>query len=542
MEPVFDRSKSGAPSASRGSLRLHSAYDPVAEAERFLDTALGGKKPPLVILAGACLDYLSPTLRKRLPGSTILSLQFDPAFRGRGPLASSDLPPTSVSGDHRFAEHFPDEEDLAAFLEARLDEDLASGLCCLEWPPAVRAYPEEAERTARVLRAAVDKAVSSAATLKVFGASWFANACRSFLLVEGLAEPARLGGPIVLAAAGPSLEAALQDLEPYRGAFRLVAVSSALAAIRARGFRVDLVVATDGGFWSRAHLYPLATEAPSPRPVIASPLSALPSARLAGVADLLLIEQDGFPERELAAALGGGLRLPCHGTVSGTALALAGLLSDGSPILCAGFDFAALGPRGHASPHGFDRFLDGEASRLAPGEGRVFSRAIADTPNQLGEGPWRSSRSLATYAAALGAEALSARRGGGLFRLRPSPVAVGGLETIQPGRLGAILPGPALPPPERRVRAAPPRPAREAALRRLFEASRQAARLAAEALSGGALPEDPRARELCRALDLPDWAAARRAVIVGGDPRPAAAALEASLLGQLDSLEGRLLR
>ncbi|MBL8966131.1 MAG: hypothetical protein JNG85_03920 [Spirochaetaceae bacterium] len=554
MEPVFDRSKSGAWSASRGSLRLHSAYDPAAEAERFLDTALGEKKPPLVILSGACLDYLSPALRSRLKGSTILSLQFDPAFRVRGPRAELGLAPGPLPGDTRFAEHFPDEGDLASFLGARLDEDLASGLCCLEWPPAVRAYPEEAERTARALRAAVDKVVSSAATLKVFGASWFANACRSFLLTESLAEPGRLGGPIVLAAAGPSLEEALEDLEPYRGRFRLVVVSSAFAAVRARGFEADLVVATDGGFWSRAHLYPMAAAASGYEEAavregdgkaaapIASPLSALPSACLSGGASLLLLEQDGFPERELAAALGGGLQVPSHGTVSGTALSLACLLSDGSPILCAGFDFAALDVRGHAGPHGFDRFLDGAASRLAPGEVRAYARGRAEAPNPLAGGPWRSSRSLATYAASLGAEALSARRGGGLYRLRPSPMAVGGLETADAGLLGAILDGPALPPPAWRVRGAPPLSAREAALSRLFAASRLAARRAAEALSGGALPEDPRARELCRTLDLPDWAAARRAVILGGDPRPAASALEASLLGQLESLEGRLLR
>ena len=519
MELVFEPARNGEPSARLGSLRLHSAYDPGEEARRFLDSSLGGKRPALVVLLGPCLDYLSPLLKARFPRAAILSIQYSSGFEGRGAADAAWSPgPGPELGD---------------FLERSLDEDLAVGVTVLEWPAASRAFPAEAEAAARILRGHLERMAASAATLKSFGRRWFANACRSFLLAERLLAPTALDGALVVAAAGPSLEEALEDLLPHRGRFRLLAVSSALAALRARGFEPDLVVATDGGFWSRAHLEPLA-ERPA---ALAAPLSALASASLSAN-PLLPVRQDGFPERELCEALGGGLAIPSHGTVSGTALRLALRLGPG-PVIAAGFDFAALGSRSHAGPHGFDHLTRHAASRLGPAEGLAWEREAALSPTLLSEGPWRSSRSLETYAAALSSECESLPDR--LFRLRPSPVPLSGFAEIGGKDLPGLL-GPARLEPKAFAEASPPPlESRRAVLKALFAHSREASRQALLAFRAGDSPAGGRAAELFRALDLPDWAAALRALASGGDPGPAAQALDAGVRAYLDDLEGRLL-
>ncbi len=522
MELVIESARTGDPSARLGSTRLHSAYDPRGEAARFIAARLKGEAPALIVVAGACLGYLIETLRARYPFSRILSLQYDRVFLDR------ELP----GADARWAPG--GQESLASFLAAHIDEEIASGFAFLEWEPASRAFPEEAAQVARRLKDAVERASASAATLKTFGRLWFANACRNFLLVEHLAAPGPLSGPIVVAAAGPSLEEALADLAPYKGRFRLIAVSSALASCRAQGFEPDIVAATDGGFWGRAHLYPLAAH-PALR---AMPLSACASACLAHV-PLLILAQSGYPERELAAALGVGLPIPSHGTVAGVALRLAHSLGTGEPILTAGFDLAARDLCAHARPHGFDAFIRDRESRTSPLEGRLFARESEFSPLRLAQRPWRVSRSLATYAAALSDEAPGLSDG--VFRLRPSPVPLSGFVSVDSTELAALLRGPTLPPLAVATRTAPTPAERRVFLKAFLGRARDEAVAAARTLAAGQSVTEERSMELLKTVDLVDWAAVRRALHSGRDARPASEALERTALDFLDSLKRRLI-
>jgi hypothetical protein len=529
MDLAFAPSKAGAPYAKAGSILLHSAYDPVKEAERFLDACLEGRSPSCFILSGPCLDYLSPLLRARFPAALILAIQHDGLFRSH-----------EASG-HADATWYPDlGQGIEAFLSARLDEDALGGVQILEWPPAARAWPEEAARMADALRTALDRLASSAATLKVFGRRWIGNACRNFLLLESTWKPRPTNLPIVIAAAGPSLADSLELLRPHRDAYVLMAVSSALTACLARGLLPDLLVATDGGHWSRQHLFPLSgLSLPT-----AMPLTALPSASLSPGLKALLLDQGNFPEAELLFRLGGGFALPSHGTVVGSAIHLAARLGSGK-ILLAGMDLATLGSLSHARPHGFDSLTRDAQARLSPEEGLVYSREAGLSPIALPARPWRSSRSLETYAAALSGEAERPPLRGRLYRLLPSPIALPSFASLGAAGLSGLLadlPAGFRPAPASFEEAGLPAPSlRRELLRTCIQEWRVLAREAALSFEGGRIPAEARARELLRAIDLPWWAAACRLVAAGKSATAVAGKLLDEASAFLAGLEERLL-
>lgn len=536
MELAFQASRSGLICCRAGSLYLHSAYDPAKEAERFLDSVADGRSPTCFIIAGPCLDYLSPAVRRRFGTVRIVSIQYDARFR--------DGRPRDVLEGGADAVWYPDGAvTREAFLEACLPGDALGGVVFLEWPPASQAYPLEAERTREAVKSVLDRLASSDATLKAFGRAWIWNACRNVLHIGSTLTATAADCPIVVAAAGPSLSEALRPLLPHRDRFLLFSVSSALAACRAAGLDPDLVVASDGGFWSRLHLYPLAGQG-SP---VAMPLTASPSASLSARMPCLLLTQGNFPEPELAPLLGGGIAIPGHGTVSGTALRLAALLGRG-PILVAGMDLASRGIVSHAAPHGFDPVTRDAQGRLSPLETLVQAREAPLAPLALSERPWRTSRSLTIYAEALGAEALLPPFAGRLWRLSPSPVALAGYATLEAREadVDAFFAG--LPSDVRRPatgflseRKPAPEASRRAALAREFERWRALASDACAALSAGALPASERACEFLKAVDLPWWAASCRAVASGEAAGPAARELEAGALAFVDELRERLI-
>lgn len=519
MDLALETARSGRETCRADSLYLHSRYDPEGEAAHYLDGALGDRSPDCIILAGACLDYLSPLIRARLPDCLLVSIQFSSFFRGR-------------ERERTTLRWYPDGgESLAEFFSHTLDEESCRGLLYLEWPPGARAFPFEAEAARKALKVNLDRLVSSAATLKTSGRRWILNACRSFLLAEELLQTDREEVPIVLAAAGPTLEEAIEDIRPYREGYRLVAVSSALAALRARGLEPDLVVGTDGGNWSRYHLYPLAADALP----LAAPLTALPSAALSP--PLLLLSQGFFPEEDLVVKLGGGIRIPSHGTVTGSALALAARLSSG-PLLVCGLDLASRDIRSHASPQGFDRLIEGKIRRLSPLESLVWDREWGSHPEALELRPWRSSRSLAIYAAALEEDAQALR--GRLFRLRPSPRPLQGFVPLEERELARLVGDRFLPPLHwRRLRPCPRRE-REQFLAASLSAWEKSAREAIRGF-GTDRPLPGKIGELLSAADYPYWLALRRAFFSGRDPRPAAAKLEEAVRSFLAELKERLI-
>jgi hypothetical protein len=522
MELRMSLSRSGSPTCSAGNVWLHSRYDPELEARRFAQEELGSSSPSHVVLLGPCLGYLASAVRSLRPGARIVSVQFSGFFAEQGGTrADASWDPISPLS-------------LESFLDKTLDEDAISGVAVLEWEAASKVFPEEANAAKAAVKASLDRLAASSYTVKTSGRRWIANSCASFLLAKKACRAEATEAPILVASAGPSLWSSLLELPKRAEGFVVLAVSSALSACLRAGIAPDLVVASDGGYWSRLHLYPLIA---CPLP-LATPLTALPSAAIYRGTPLTLIHQGTFAESELLPFLGDSIALPPHGTVSGTAIQLAARLTSG-PIVVAGLDLASFGDQDHARPHGFEPVLVNDASRIAPMETASWSRASASAPILLRNRPWRSSRSLGAYASALEQDALPLA--GRLFRLNPSPQRLVGFQEIGREELRSLAE-------ELRNSIGPLRltpidlPAleeREAFLRDRLSSWKALASSASMAMIEGTLPSRPLVAELLRSIDIVDYAAASRAVLADRDPTAAARALAARCELFLASLETR---
>lgn len=128
MIEVFP-ARSGAPTLTVDGVAVHSPYDPVREAERFVSDSLHGERPSTVIVLGEGLGHITDAVRKILPGTRTIRVVYAPEiFR-----ASTEVP--------GLAWHPGAAQGLAGFLRAHLEEIDVEGLRVLEWPPSARLFP-----------------------------------------------------------------------------------------------------------------------------------------------------------------------------------------------------------------------------------------------------------------------------------------------------------------------------------------------------------------------------------------------------------------
>jgi hypothetical protein len=317
---------------------LHSRYNPVVEAERYIDSLSIRQRVRFFILIEPGLDYLTPLLQKKFPAAKSVALHIE-------------------------------EENVQAFLGREIPDTEASSIEIIEWRPSMAKYGGQYLRLLRETAAFIKRADANKRTTRYFGRRWFLNFFRNSTRMEKALVFERGGFPCIVAAAGPCLEASLpliKELQQQR-AF-VLAASSATGALLKAGIVADMVVATDGGNWALFHLYEslrsVARFAISARAAIPSNLAAVP---------LLFISDENWQKAVFKAFDIPFISLPQRGTVSASALDLAFALTSG-PVFIAGIDLANDDIRTHARPYALDFQA---ASRFEPQYSAAFIRARA---------------------------------------------------------------------------------------------------------------------------------------------------------------------
>lgn len=429
----MDRAAAGRASPSR----LHSRYAPDAEAERYLKEALGDRRPSLALILGAADNYLGKALRARIPGVRIVVLQPARGLSG----AMVDRPELLWEPEGG--------RDAGATLDyAAADGKAAGGVAVVEWPPAMRAYPEGAQAIRRAAADFLERNAAAAATRSYWAGRWLRNSLR-FALALGRrgGRPLALrrgAGPLIVAGAGPSLLPALKGLRESGLApaaeGRLWCLASAAEATMAAGFRPALCVATDPGHWNRLHLRRASAEG---LPLALPPSAAAPASALESGRVLALDPGTPFDRAALAACGAEPTRASVAGTAFGSALSLALAMNEG-PVIALGMDLAARGFMAHARPYALDAVDLAAVSRLSPSESALGALAYERYPERIGA--WRLSRAFKAYAQEGYAPAADAAR---CLRLSDGPVDCG-LARIGLDELAALLrdapasPGPGL--------------------------------------------------------------------------------------------------
>jgi hypothetical protein len=369
MEETLVRAQCGLNTVAAGQKNIHSRYNPMIEAERYIDSLNSCGCLEYIILAECGLCYVIEPLRKKFPMAKIISLHLSAFYSGKS-YAAPD------------AEWTPDSPlSLNVFLENEIDDIEADKIKIIEWRPAASVYEHKYLNLIKDITVFVKITDANKRTRTAFGRRWLKNVIRNCFLLNCCIKITRItksDSDCIIAGAGPDLDdayGAIQDLTK-NGAL-LIAVSSAVNALLHAGFRPDIILACDGGNWAPLHLFDSIRffyDKKISYPVLAFSLSAAVPSQC-GVFNLLPIS-DGSLFQSIA---GQFFDIPCmsfpqRGTVSASAIDLALHITSGT-IYTAGINFSHKDIRTHVKPYAFDAILSNSADRFRPLYTRQFERA-----------------------------------------------------------------------------------------------------------------------------------------------------------------------
>ncbi|MDR0636791.1 MAG: DUF115 domain-containing protein, partial [Treponema sp.] len=349
---------------------LHSRYNPVAEAERYVNSLTLRDEAACFILIEPGLGYLIPFLRQKRPDARLIMLHAAEPDDALVPEAAS-IPAWSPE----------DDEPLQRFLENEVTVR-STAIQVIEWRPALAAYGERyrglLEETVEFIR----RLDAGERTLRQFGKRWFSNFFRNLRLLTRYAYPRfRFHAPIIVTGAGPSLESALPLIREQKAQSPalILATSSSTPSLLALGLSPDFVISTDGGSWAQCHLYNclrgIRARAGASFILAVSMSAALPS-QCADVPLLLMSDKSQWQSLILRGLGLSFVSLPQRGTVTASALDLAFCLTS-SDVVISGTDLAVNDIRIHARPYSFERLLEERASRFLPLYTQYFTRSRA---------------------------------------------------------------------------------------------------------------------------------------------------------------------
>ena len=417
--------KSGKISARSEDRIIHSKYDPVREARRFVDERL--KNPTTsVILLGAGLGYAYEAVKRRIPEAKIIAVSY-----------SKELYDNFVKSCSDSCIYLQDNSFFYRNLVNLLLPSDLDGLSVLEWPVLAELYPEKSLGAHEIIHRVLKQLHADLVTTSHFGRRWVTNCIENYLSLDTVSMPPAewKGFPLVIAASGPSLGSQIDLLTNFRDRYVLWALPSSLTALDEAGIVPDLVISTDAGFYSRFNFHYLSKVPPA----VASPLSAIPIRSLAGFRRVLLHQTTFFESTFIEGSVPYFYRIGENGTAAGSALETA-LIAGFSRIIFAGLDLAFYDIQEHVKPHPFDIFLLTASGRTAPHSHKVFSRAFELSDRS--EGISRGSYAYTIYASWFDTVVPSLKVS--VSRLGPVQFPVRGMETVPQEDFPALLPGDSL--------------------------------------------------------------------------------------------------
>ena len=316
---------------------LHGT-DPMGEAAAWLDRATADRGiPETVCLIGAGLGYVVDVITQRSK-SRVVVLEPEPELLPWF-FARRDWRPLIEAG-RLIALAGPDFE--GAQVAWRLFGDGEADPLMLAHPILGRARPDVTRLAAQVIGRARQGARGNEEARRKFAAPYLVNTLRNAATiararsVDDLVGPYR-GLPIVVAAAGPSLNRNIEELRPYRDRVILLAVDTALKPLLAASMPPDFVVALDPSDANARHLTDIVV--PDSTSFVAEPSVAPSSFAAFGsrVFTFRVAEHAPWPWLRKMGIECGMLR--AWGSVVTSTFDLA-LRMGGDPIVCIGTDLA----------------------------------------------------------------------------------------------------------------------------------------------------------------------------------------------------------
>ncbi len=320
------------------SLPVHDLRDPYAEAERWIAGRWpSDRRVTLACVIGAGLGFVVESLLARERGLNVLVLEPEPALAVMM-LARRDWTEAIAAGRLMLLAGPDYRGEADASRLARADRPP----CVLPHPAICLARPDAAKRAARVVAAAIERARANDDARRRFALPYVLNTSANVRTIARERDAAALfgtrrGTPIVVAAAGPSLDRNIEELRPWRDRVTLVAVDTAARPLLAAGLSPDFIVAVDPSAVNARHI----TGLPScPRTALVCE-GSIPASALAGFADRSFVFRVGnhAPWPWLRSVGLDRAVLRAWGSVTTTAFDFA-LKLEGDPVVFIGADLA----------------------------------------------------------------------------------------------------------------------------------------------------------------------------------------------------------
>ncbi|MFW6213932.1 MAG: 6-hydroxymethylpterin diphosphokinase MptE-like protein [Spirochaetota bacterium] len=406
---IFERSRAGGETARYNGRYIHSRFDPIREARRFVEQ-LDQTNARILVFLGPGLGHAIAPLRERFPGASILGIFLHPETYAASSAACDS------------AWHPESAQSLREFLAQTVPEILIGQVSLVEWQPTLDAFAEKGPQVRAGVLNVLRELQASLFTTGASGRLRFHNAVKNLGRVRAAALSAksnRLISAMIVVAAGPSLEESIPIIRRARARVSIWATGSSVEALLANDLIPDVVVVTEPSVYASLHVRSLV--APG-RALFEAPTLLVPLTVTNGVAESeqsVFFAENDLPDRLLAAALPNLPVIPSRGTVTFTAIAAARSSGD-YPVILAGADFAHFHERSHVRPHLAHNYRLAIANRTSPGSGFIFERTRANT---CLDGGWTTDRTLTTYANWLRSAGRASFEP--LYQLSPSAVETG---------------------------------------------------------------------------------------------------------------------
>jgi hypothetical protein len=390
---------SGDPTLAAGDLRIHSKHDPAREGKRLAETLEEGAGP--IVVLGFGLGYAASAAGERFPDRPLIIVEYRREALKKA-LESRDLG------------RFLAERKLAFILGDNgktRPGAVTAALRLFEGKPVLlrnRALMSldgewygEAERHVRTW---VSRDDINRATLKRFGKRWVRNLAANMTAIRDLPGITALAGclagtgiPVLLAAAGPSLDLAAAFLPDLAERCVVAAVDTSLGFLLRHGVDPDFALTVDPQYWNFRHL----DRVKAPKTCLIAESAVYPPALRRPFRETLLCGSlfplGRFVEDRVdpKGGLGAG------GSVATTAWDFARVLGT-SAVWITGLDLSFPGLKTHFKGALFETRSLAESTRFAPAETRSV-RALRDgipfrAPSS-GGGEVLTDRRLSLYAA-----------------------------------------------------------------------------------------------------------------------------------------------
>jgi hypothetical protein len=233
--------------------------DPISSTAQWLDAACGGKPiPSLLIVVGIDEGHLLDVLDKRGSSAKVLAIEPDRAMAGTFQ-SRRDLNTWRSSGRLTHLVH----PDYSGADEAwRMFPNNAND-CLLMVNPRLKEGSPEVAAAARTAQKILYGVRANAAARRQFAPRYLTNVIRNIPAIATGGDVRALtnafqGIPAVIAAAGPSLDAAIPELQRMNGQGLLIAVDTALRPMLEAGITPQLVTALDPSLLNARHFQMLA--------------------------------------------------------------------------------------------------------------------------------------------------------------------------------------------------------------------------------------------------------------------------------------------